>query len=117
VDYSYAVLRPYLITLRKANPIHPQRSDMIALLVQPVAEERCIARLLLAYLKDNLTEAEVRRFAILIFGQDKPILENQVPKRLPLGARAETSVESDAASAAYRRWLRASGIRYGAIAS
>jgi phenylpropionate dioxygenase-like ring-hydroxylating dioxygenase large terminal subunit len=70
--------------------------------------------MLLVYLKEKLTGADLRRFSQSIFGQDKPILENQLPKRLPLGARAEMSMEFDSASIAYRRWLRSSGIRYGA---
>jgi len=115
VAYAYTALRPYTIMLRKANPVQPNRSDMIALFVQPLAEDGSVAHLLLAYLKDNLNAAALRRFAHLIFGQDKPILENQVPKRLPLGARSEISVESDAASTAYRRWLRLSRVRYGAV--
>jgi phenylpropionate dioxygenase-like ring-hydroxylating dioxygenase large terminal subunit len=115
VIYAYTALRPYIITPHKANLIEPHRNDMIALLVQPPAEDACVAHLLSAYLKYDLDEAALRRFAHLIFGQDKPILENQLPKRLPLGAPSEMSVESDAASAAYRRRLRVSGIRYGAV--
>jgi phenylpropionate dioxygenase-like ring-hydroxylating dioxygenase large terminal subunit len=115
VVYAYTALRPYLVMLHKANPIVPHRDDMIALFVQPSAEDACVTYLFMAYLKYELDEAALRRFAHLIFGQDKPILENQLPKRLPLGAPTEMSVESDAASAAYRRWLRASGIRYGAV--
>jgi phenylpropionate dioxygenase-like ring-hydroxylating dioxygenase large terminal subunit len=117
VVYAYTALRPYLVMLHKANPIAAHRDDMIALFVQPSAEDACVTYLLMAYLKYELDEAALRRFAHLIFGQDKPILENQMPKRLPLGAPTEMSVESDAASAAYRRWLSASGIRYGAVAA
>jgi phenylpropionate dioxygenase-like ring-hydroxylating dioxygenase large terminal subunit len=51
----------------------------------------------------------------LIFSQDKPILENQVPKRLPLNPRAEIPIRADAASAAYRQWLRDCGVQFGAI--
>ena len=47
--------------------------------------------------------------------QDKPILENQFPKRLPLDPRAEIPARSDASSLAYRRWLTAQGVTYGAI--
>ena len=51
----------------------------------------------------------------LIFSQDKPILENQLPKRLPLDPRAEIPVRSDASSLACRRWLTAQGVTCGAI--
>jgi phenylpropionate dioxygenase-like ring-hydroxylating dioxygenase large terminal subunit len=51
----------------------------------------------------------------LIFAQDKPILENQLPKRLPLDPRAETPIRADAVSVVYRRWLRDHSVTYGAI--
>jgi phenylpropionate dioxygenase-like ring-hydroxylating dioxygenase large terminal subunit len=115
VDYSYEVLRPYTVLLYKANPARPAHSDLIVLFVQPVTEISCIAHMLLVYLKDDLSAAAVRQFAQMIFSQDKPILENQVPKRLPLGHRAEIPVRADASSAAYRQYLRENDIRYGAI--
>jgi phenylpropionate dioxygenase-like ring-hydroxylating dioxygenase large terminal subunit len=115
VDYVYAVRRPYTVLLYKANPAQPQRQDLIVLFVQPVSEEACVAHMLLVYIKEGLQATDVRRFAQLIFSQDKPILENQVPKRLPLSSRTEVPVRADASSAAYRRWLREAGISYGAI--
>jgi len=115
VDYVYAVRRPYTVLLYKANPAQPHRQDMIVLFVQPVSEERCVAHMLLVYIKEGLEAADVRRFAQLIFSQDKPILENQMPKRLPLSPRTEIPVRADASSAAYRRWLQEAGIQYGAI--
>jgi phenylpropionate dioxygenase-like ring-hydroxylating dioxygenase large terminal subunit len=115
VDYVYAIVRPYTILLYKANPVQPDRRDMIVLFVQPVSEERCVAHMLMIYLKDEITEPVIRQFAQLIFSQDKPILENQVPKRLPLNPRAEIPVRADAASAAYRQWLRDTGVAFGAI--
>jgi phenylpropionate dioxygenase-like ring-hydroxylating dioxygenase large terminal subunit len=115
VDYDYAVIRPYTVMLHKANPAQPTRRDMIALFVQPVSQESCVAHMLSAYLKDGVDAAGIRRFGQFIFSQDKPILENQLPKRLPLGPRSEIPVRADAASAAYRRWLSDCGVRYGAI--
>lgn len=115
VDYVYEVLRPYCVVLYKTNPAQPARQDFIALLLQPVDEEHCIAHSLLAYLRDDITPAVIRSFMQLIFCQDKPILENQQPKRLPLYDGAEFAVRSDASSAAYRSWLRECGVRYGAV--
>ena len=115
VDYIYAVLRPYIVVLYKANPVERARKDMIALFVQPATEESCVAHILTCYLPHEVHPPAVRRFQQFIFGQDRPILENQVPKRLPLSPRAETSVRADGSSAAYRRWLGASGVRFGAI--
>ena len=57
----------------------------------------------------------IRRFQQMIFGQDKPILENQFPKRLPLDPRAETPIRADKSAIAYRRWLSQKGITYGVI--
>ena len=73
----------------------------------PVARSRHARR--------NSAIAAVRQFAQVIFCQDKPILENQLPKRLPLSPRAELPVRADASSAAYRQYLRENDIRFGAI--
>lgn len=115
VDYTYRVIRPYTVSLYKSNPIQKHRRDSIYLFVQPVDEETCIAHSFLCYLKDNMDAATVRWFMQLIFAQDKPILENQVPKRLPLDPRAETPIRADASSVHYRRWLRDRSVTYGAI--
>jgi phenylpropionate dioxygenase-like ring-hydroxylating dioxygenase large terminal subunit len=115
VDYIYAVRRPYIVVLFKANPVEKDRMDMIALLAQPVTEERCIAHVLMAYPPHNVDVGSLRWFQQLIFGQDRPILENQLPKRLPLDPRSEISVRADSSSAHYRRWLSAVGVRYGAV--
>ena len=115
IDYEYRVCRPYTVCLYKANPIEPARRDFIALFLQPVTEERCVAHPYLAYLPHELDAQTLRSFQQLVFGQDRPVLENQVPKRLPLDPRAEVPARSDASSLAYRRWLTAQGVTYGAI--
>ncbi|CDX51433.1 conserved hypothetical protein [Mesorhizobium plurifarium] len=115
VDYIYKVIRPYTVALYKSNPIQKHRLDVITLFVQPVDEENCIAHPYLCYLKDGMEAATVRSFMQLIFAQDKPILENQIPKRLPLDPRAETPIRADAVSVSYRRWLRDRAVTYGAI--
>jgi phenylpropionate dioxygenase-like ring-hydroxylating dioxygenase large terminal subunit len=115
VDYIYKVIRPYTVALYKSNPIQKHRLDVITLFVQPVDEENCIAHPYLCYLKEGMEAATVRSFMQLIFAQDKPILENQVPRRLPLDPRAETPIRADAVSVSYRRWLRDRSVTYGAI--
>jgi phenylpropionate dioxygenase-like ring-hydroxylating dioxygenase large terminal subunit len=115
VDYIYKVVRPYTVALYKSNPLQKDRLDVITLFVQPVDEENCVAHPYLCYLKDGMDAATVRSFMQLIFAQDKPILENQVPKRLPLDPRAETPIRADAVSVYYRRWLRDRAVTYGAI--
>ncbi len=114
VEYIYKVVRPYITCLFKSNPIREGLFDAIYLLVQPVGEERAIGNLLMLFGPDNTSPADLRWFQQLIFLQDKPILENQFPKRLPLG-RVEMSIAADKASVAYRRWLTQIGLRYGVI--
>ena len=115
VDYVYRIIRPYTVALYKSNPAQLERKDVITLLVQPVDEESCVAHSYLCYLKHSIDEATIRWFMQLIFSQDKPILENQVPRRLPLDPRAETPIRADASSVTYRRWLRSRSVTYGAI--
>ena len=116
VNYIYEVHRPYVVVLYKANPVDRTRMDLIALLLQPVTEESCVAHSFMSYPPHDVDEKSVRGFQQLIFGQDRPILENQLPKRLPLDPRAEISVRADSSSAQYRRWLGQIGVRFGAIA-
>ena len=54
-------------------------------------------------------------FQQMIFGQDKPILENQFPKKLPLDPLDEISIRADRVAVAYRKWLASGGVRYGVI--
>lgn len=115
VDYDYKVVSPFVVALYKTNPGYENRRDFIALFIQPTSEEHCVVHTFLAYLKKDIDAATVRWFMQLIFAQDKPILENQIPKRLPLAPSAETPIRADAASVGYRRWLRQLGVRYGAI--
>ncbi len=113
VQYMFKVARPYVVMLYKTNAIETHRWDFIALFVQPVDQEHCVAHPLLAYLKHDLDAPTVRLYMQLIFAQDKPILENQEPKRLPLTSGEELSVIGDKTSVMYRRWLREQGVSYG----
>ena len=114
-DYEYKVLRPYTVCLYKSNPTQPKRMDYIALFIQPVSPEKCIAHTYLCYIKDGMTIQTLRWFMQLIFSQDKPILENQLPKRLPLNPRSETPIQADKVAISYRRWLQNHQVTYGAI--
>jgi phenylpropionate dioxygenase-like ring-hydroxylating dioxygenase large terminal subunit len=115
VEYSYKVERPLTTCLYKSNPVHPHRFDVIYLFAQPVDEEHVIAHTLIFFLPDGITPSDLRWFQQLIFLQDKPILENQVPRRLPIGEGMEMSVQADRTSVAYRRWLASLGLRYGTV--
>lgn len=115
VQYKYRVMQPFTAVLYKTAFTRAGKMDALALLVQPLDEEHIIAYCLLVYFDDVSTDNELIAFQHTIFGQDKPILENQVPKRLPLNTGTEIPTRCDAASVAYRRWLKARDMQYGAI--
>jgi phenylpropionate dioxygenase-like ring-hydroxylating dioxygenase large terminal subunit len=115
VDYVYRVPHPFCAVLYKSAPEAPERRDVIAIFLQPMTQERTRAHLLQSMIDSTSTITELRRFQQTIFGQDKPILENQYPKRLPLDPRAETPIRADKSAIAYRRWLSHKGITYGTI--
>ena len=83
--------------------------------LQPAEQERSIGHMLLSVLDEINSDKAIRAYQQLIFGQDKPILENQMPKRLPLDMRTELSAKADLSSSTYRRWLKERGVRYGTI--
>tara|TARA_B100000780_G_C21105779_1_gene446493 strand:- start:1202 stop:2053 length:852 start_codon:yes stop_codon:yes gene_type:complete len=115
VHYMYRIFRPYIVGLYKTNPALGDQKDFIVLFIQPVNQEECIVHNLLCYFKEDMDEVTLRWFMQVIFGQDKPILENQTPKRLPLEPRAETPIRADQMSIIYRRWLQDHAVTYGAI--
>ena len=115
VEYKYRVYRPYIVALYKTNPLYPDRQDYIVLFIQPTGQETCVVHNMLCYIKEGMTEPDIRWFMQLIFAQDKPILENQIPRRLPLDPRAETPIRADKVAIRYRRWLRDHQVNYGAI--
>jgi phenylpropionate dioxygenase-like ring-hydroxylating dioxygenase large terminal subunit len=115
VDYIYRVPHPYCSVLYKSSPADDERLDVIAVFLQPVDQEHVRAHMLLSVLDEDNEDKIIRRFQQTIFGQDKPILENQFPKRLPLDPRAETPIRADKSAIAYRRWLGQKGVTYGVI--
>lgn len=115
VEYVYRVPHPFCSVLYKSCPEDDTRRDVIAIFLQPMTEERCRAHLLQSMVDSVSTITDLRRFQQTIFGQDKPILENQYPKRLPLDPRSETPIRADKSAIAYRRWLSQKGITYGVI--
>jgi phenylpropionate dioxygenase-like ring-hydroxylating dioxygenase large terminal subunit len=115
VAYVYRVPHPFCAVLYKTSAPDPNRFDVIALFVQPIGEERVIGHPMMSIIDDVSSVGAIRHFQLTIFGQDKPILENQRPRKLPLDPRAETPIRADKSSIAYRRWLTAKGLRYGVI--
>ncbi len=114
-DYLYRVPHPYCVVLYKTSPLHDERMDVIGLFCRPVAPDYIEAHMFLSLLDPDNSDATIRKFQQTIFGQDKPILENQYPKLLPLDPRAETPIRADKVAIAYRRWLSDLGVTYGVI--
>jgi phenylpropionate dioxygenase-like ring-hydroxylating dioxygenase large terminal subunit len=117
VEYVYRVPHPYCAILYKSCAPDASRDDVIAIFTRPLSEEYISASLFLAMIDTQSTDLQLRHWQQLIFSQDKPILENQRPLRLPLDPRAELSVRADRASIGYRRWLRERDVRYGTVAA
>ncbi|MVA99408.1 aromatic ring-hydroxylating dioxygenase subunit alpha [Nitratireductor sp. CAU 1489] len=115
VDYIYRVPHPFCSVLYKSSPLDETRQDVIAVFLQPTDQEHVRAHMMLCVLDDENEDKVIKRFQQTIFGQDKPILENQYPKRLPLDPRAETPIRADKSAIAYRRWLSQKGVTYGVI--
>jgi phenylpropionate dioxygenase-like ring-hydroxylating dioxygenase large terminal subunit len=115
IEYVYRVPHPYCSVLYKTSHVDESRQDVIAIFAQPVDQEHIRAHMMLCLIDVDNSDAAMRKFQQLIFGQDKPILENQLPKRLPLDSRAETPIRADKSSVAYRRWLSQKGVTYGVI--
>jgi phenylpropionate dioxygenase-like ring-hydroxylating dioxygenase large terminal subunit len=116
VEYVYRVPHPYCAILYKSCAPDASRNDVIAIFTRPISEEYISASLFLAMIDTQSTDLQLRQWQQLIFSQDKPILENQRPLRLPLDPRTELSVRADRASIGYRRWLRDRDVRYGTLA-
>jgi phenylpropionate dioxygenase-like ring-hydroxylating dioxygenase large terminal subunit len=121
VEYTYRVVAPLTAILTKVPEVQRGFREAISLHVQPLSEEASRAWIVVAMSNFVQPDEELRAFQDRIFLQDRPILENQRPKRLPLAVArdegAEVSVACDRMSVAYRRYLAGSGLRFGVIAA
>lgn len=112
-DYMYRVATPFVTVLYKTCPNAADRWDVICLFVQPLQEDLCRAHPLMLLIDEATPLQDLIAFQLDIFLQDRIILENQRPILLPLEPRAEIPTRADAASIAYRRWLKEKGFMYG----
>lgn len=119
VEYTYEVTAPYMAVLTKVpeagSTAIEGMNESIAMFVCPVTEESSVAWTRMAMNDFDSPDARLIDFQDTIFGQDRPVLESQRPKRLPLAPDAEAHAGVDRMSLAYRRYLKDSGIRYGVI--
>lgn len=112
VEYTYRVLHPFVASLGKL-PDRPDAFDVL-MVTSPLDETRTRVWKINVFAECDDEQAQrfigFSRAAML---QDKPIVESQWPQRLPLDPRAEVHQRADRLAAAYRRWLRERGWRYG----
>jgi phenylpropionate dioxygenase-like ring-hydroxylating dioxygenase large terminal subunit len=117
IDYSYEVTAPFAAVLTKVPPAHsvalPAFRESIALFICPLTPDTCRVWFRLAVADAAPDEAALRAFQDTIFLQDKPVLESQSPRLLPLAPRAELHTAADKTSVAYRRYLSQLGITFG----
>jgi phenylpropionate dioxygenase-like ring-hydroxylating dioxygenase large terminal subunit len=117
VDYRYEVLGPYSAVLLKQADVgqqeQPAPQEAYALWVCPVTQES--SRVWFTQFTSDTTtpDASLRAFQTTIFMHDRPIIESQHPRRLPLEQGAELHCAADRLSVAYRRYLRKRGITFG----
>ncbi len=116
VRLTYRVPSPFTVMLYRVCPSAPSRLDAIALFIQPMEEDLCRAQPVMFLVDAQSAHNDLLKFEQVIFLQDRIIVENQRPVRLPLEPRAETPTRADGSSVAYRRWLKEKGLRYGTIA-
>ena len=78
----------------------------------PTGRESCRAWFTIATSDTQADDDALRAFQQAIFAQDKPVLESQRPRELPLSG-GELHSAADRFSAAYRRWLHDIGFDHG----
>ncbi len=114
-EYMYRVPAPFIAILYKTCPVVDGAWDLIGLFLQPLDEVTCDVHSFVLVIDETSTDIDLLHFQQLIFLQDRPILENQVPALVTLDAGREYAVRADATSMAYRRWLREKGLRFGTL--
>lgn len=112
--YMYRVATPTVSILYKTCPVRESEWDIITLFVQPVAEDVCDVWPWMALYDDDTPLTDLIHFQQMIFLQDRSILENQIPRLLPLDPKLEIPTRADLTSIAYRRWLKRRHYTYGA---
>jgi phenylpropionate dioxygenase-like ring-hydroxylating dioxygenase large terminal subunit len=113
-EYMYRVPAPTCSILYKTCPPRPGEWDVIGLFVQPLSEELCDVWPWMALFDDETSMTDLIHFQQMIFLQDRSILENQIPRLLPLDPGMEIPTRADLTSVAYRRWLKRHNFTYGA---
>ena len=116
MDRTYRIPAPFTVVLYRVSRSDPARKDVLAAFVHPVEEDLCRAQVVTWLVDCTTPQTDLCRFEQTIFLQDRIIVENQRPRRLPLDAGAEVPTRADGSSIAYRRWLKEKGLRWGTTA-
>jgi phenylpropionate dioxygenase-like ring-hydroxylating dioxygenase large terminal subunit len=112
VRYRYEVCAPYTVWLDKIDEGGTQLA--IAMFNTPLADDQTLTWFLIAA-NTGQTPQQLIDFQNIIFAQDRPIVESQTPKALPLEPSAERHGPLDRVSAAYRRYLLRLGVACGVL--
>ncbi len=111
-EYKYRLPHPHSVILYKTCPSRPGEWDLIGLFIQPTEKDACIVHSFVLVFDKNNSDTDLLHFQQNIFLQDRIILENQIPRQLPLDTRIEIPTRADASSIAFRRWLKANGVTW-----
>lgn len=117
VEYRYEVTAPFTAVLTKVPDAESVAvagyRESIGLFICPVGPEKSRVWFRLAVADFDSPDDDLKAFQHTIFMQDKPVLESQSPKQLPLQPGAECHSAADKASSVYRRHLRQLGVTFG----
>jgi phenylpropionate dioxygenase-like ring-hydroxylating dioxygenase large terminal subunit len=120
VEYTYEVNGPYTAVLTKvpdaASVALADFRESIALFICPLTPETSRVWFRLAMTDFDSPDSKLRGFQHTIFTQDQPVLESQLPRRLPISDDApvrELHCAADRSATAYRRHLRERGVTFG----
>ncbi|HSX93196.1 MAG TPA: aromatic ring-hydroxylating dioxygenase subunit alpha [Hydrogenophaga sp.] len=116
IDYAYEVPHPYAALLRKDASLGDPVRNAIALFIRPDGDEACTAWFVMATQNDRSSDEALIDFQDTVFAQDRPVVESQNPKALPIGRTVRVSEvhgPADRVSSAYRRYLQRLGITLG----
>jgi phenylpropionate dioxygenase-like ring-hydroxylating dioxygenase large terminal subunit len=115
-NFKYEVLSPVAVCYAASGTVGEPRNALM-LAVRPISEEVTEVFFSMAR-RGNVSEVQLAsalQFEVDVLVQDKPIVESQYPKRLPLNLRKEVHVKADALTSAWRRYLKRKNIQYGTI--
>jgi phenylpropionate dioxygenase-like ring-hydroxylating dioxygenase large terminal subunit len=111
VSYHYWVHGPLTAGFVKT---HGQQRFGILAQVAPVDAETCESRLVMSLnYGSHIPDEALIHFQDYVTEQDRVVVESQRPELLPLDLQSELHLRSDRMAIAYRKWLRAIGLKYG----